>query len=184
MAKDERIAEELASQPAQIPLEVVFGKEAFQEIINSDKYRYVGNNKCRLCHRQFFIGRNKDKHAFAMKSIVESGHQKDEHCLSCHTTGFGIKTGFISIERTPRLANVQCEGCHGPGNVHVSQAKELSRSGKKEMVHGLLVGIDHPERLRKMCKACHTERWNRSYEDMNQSFKLYRNPDPLHHTTK
>ena len=30
----------------------------------------------------------------------------------CHTTGFGTKSGFYTINKTPDLAGVNCQDCH------------------------------------------------------------------------
>ncbi|RUM63451.1 MAG: hypothetical protein DSZ03_05250 [Sulfurimonas sp.] len=147
------------------------GTEAYHAAIDSGDYRFVGNTKCRLCHRKFFIGRKKDPHDYAMDHLTGED-ETNPRCLICHATGYGVPTGFINRERTPRLANVQCEGCHGPGNVHIKLAKAKKPSG------GFLAGEDHPERLKKMCQSCHTERWNRSYHDLDKAYSKYRNPNP------
>ena len=40
-------------------------------------------------------------------------------CLSCHTTGFGHREGFITIEQTPERANVACTECHYYPSEHI-----------------------------------------------------------------
>ncbi len=170
-AQDDRIAAELSSPMTEIPLKKALGEKAFNEAINSGDYRYVGNTKCRLCHRKFFLGRKKDPHDFAMNALVSSGHEENPRCLVCHSTGFGVETGFVSIESTPRLSNVQCEGCHGPGNVHIKLIKAKKRGG-------FLAGTDKPKRLKQMCQNCHTKRWDRSYHDLDKAYDKYRNADP------
>ncbi len=171
---EQRIKEELESPQLKIPLKEALGEEKYKKEINSGKYYYVGNSKCRLCHREFFIGRKKDKHDFAFKRLVETGYETNPKCLVCHTTGFGVPTGFKSIEETPRLANVQCEGCHGPGSLHIKIARKTKKGG------GFLASPNDPITQKKMCNACHTERWNRSYHknDLDKVYKLYKNPDP------
>lgn len=171
-AKESRIQEEMASPIPEVPLQRAMGKEAYDKAMASGKYRYLDNSKCRLCHREFFIGRKNDAHDHAMENLVKSGHDKNPRCLTCHTTGYGVKTGFVNMKSTPRLANVQCEGCHGPGNVHVAQVK--SGQGNK----GFLAGLDHPERLKKMCTSCHTKRWNRAYHDLQKTYVKYGQANP------
>ncbi|WP_200764054.1 multiheme c-type cytochrome [Nitrosophilus alvini] len=173
-SNDPRIEEELKAPPPEIPLKYALGEEAYNKAMTSGKYYYKGNTKCRLCHRQFFIGRKKDKHDFAMKTLIETGYQDNPRCLVCHTTGYGVPNGFISTKETPRLANVQCEGCHGPGSLHIKIARKTKKGG------GFLAGPENPAVLKKMCEACHTERWNRSYkkENFHEAYKKYRDPNP------
>lgn len=171
-SENTRIEEENASPMPEIPLKQAIGEAAYNDAMKSGMYRYVGNTKCRLCHRNFFIGRKQDPHDYAMEAIVKSGNEANARCLRCHTTGHGVDSGFVSMESTPRLANVQCEGCHGPGNVHIKMIKEKRHGG------GFLAGSDRPERLVKMCTGCHTERWNRSYHDLPAAYNKYRNADP------
>lgn len=177
-AADTRIDVELKSPSAIIPLKNAIGEKAYNDAMASGNYAYIGNSKCRLCHREFFLGRKKDHHDFAMENLSKSGHQEQGECLACHATGFGVPTGFVSIKTTPRLANVQCEGCHGPGNVHVDLAKKQMRSKKKEPVHGFLAGKDNPARIKKMCLSCHTDRWNRSFSDLESAYDKYRKAVP------
>lgn len=167
-AADARILAELEGPEPVIPLINTLGKKVYDEAMASGKYRYVGNTKCRLCHRDFFLGRKKDHHDYALEEIIKKGYADNPNCLTCHSTGYGVKTGFTSMKETPRLANVQCEGCHGPGNVHVG----IRDTG------GFLVGTDRPDRIKKMCKSCHTNRWNRSFDDFEPAYEKYRNATP------
>ncbi len=165
------ISETLASEVVINPLKASMGDKAYDDAIGSGKYRYVGNSKCRLCHRKFFIGRKKDPHDYAMKNLVASGHENTNKCLPCHSTGYGVPTGFVSIEATPRLSNVQCEGCHGPGNIHVKLTK-------RRLEGGFLAGQDSPKVLKNMCIQCHTDRWNKSYHDLDAAYDKYKKADP------
>jgi len=177
-AAEDRIASELAASSHTIPLKEAMGEKAYNDAMASGQYQYVGNSKCRLCHREFFLGRKEDHHDFAMDTLKTGAHQDNASCLTCHATGFGVPSGFVNMTETPRLANVQCEGCHGPGNVHIDLAKQQMRSKKKEPVHGFLAGPDNPVRLKKMCLNCHTERWNRSFDDLNSAYNKYRKALP------
>ena len=167
-AQPDRIQATLDEPLPAIPLVNALGQEAFDKAMASGEYQYVGNTKCRLCHREFFIGRKKDAHDFALEKVIEGGYDDQPRCLICHSTGYGVDTGFVSMKETPRLANVQCEGCHGPGNIHV----DLRDKG------GFLAGTNRPDRIKKMCESCHTERWNRSYHSFDPAYKKYRNPTP------
>lgn len=170
-AGENRIAEEMASPMPEIPLKQAMGDEAYNAAMASGEYRYLDNSKCRLCHRKFFIGRKQDAHDHAMERLHASGNQENPRCLTCHATGYGVESGFESMERTPRLANIQCEGCHGPGNKHVQLVKEKKRGG-------FLAGTDHPDRLRKMCTSCHTARWDRAYHDLQKAYDSYSFANP------
>lgn len=171
-AENPRVIDELKSPMTQIPLKNAMGETAYREAVNSGTYRYVGNDKCRLCHRDFFIGRKQDHHDHAMSYLSTSEYRDNPKCLVCHSTGFGVPSGFVSVEKTPRLMNVQCEGCHGPGSNHLKIASMKKTGG------GFLAGSDRPDRLKAMCKSCHTARWNRSYTDFEEAYQKYRKPLP------
>lgn len=176
--ENQRIIDELASPAPQIPLKSALGDKAYNDAIGSGKYRYVGSSKCRLCHRKFFIGRKTDPHDSSMKSLAESGYEENSQCLTCHSTGHGVKTGYINQVLTPRLSNVQCEGCHGPGNIHIKLAKDKIRNKSTFEKGGFLAGTDNPKILKKMCTSCHTKRWNKSYHDLDKSYDSYKNASP------
>ena len=94
---------------------------------------YVGVELCRMCHIPHFESWSETKMSKAfdlLKPNVRSDAKKkagidpkidytnNPACIMCHTTGFGRPGGFVSIEKTPEMANVQCETCHGPGSIY------------------------------------------------------------------
>jgi hypothetical protein len=60
-------------------------------------------------------------------------------CVECHVTGFGKWGGFDGASKSPDLAGVQCEECHGPGSSHPATAN-----------------IRGGEAARAVCRKCHT----------------------------
>ena len=154
-AEDPRIAAELADRTPQVnPLREALGSKLYDEAMASGQYRYIGPRSCRVCHRDFYNGRKDDLHFHTFQKIVDAGHATEPRCLACHSTGYGVPSGFKDERRTPDLAGVHCEGCHGPGNVHM-----MRNDGG-----GFLAGVDNPQRIERMCKACHNQRWNRSFD--------------------
>lgn len=146
------------------PLKFALGEVEYNKAMASGEYTYTGNLKCRLCHRDFFMGRKKDAHEHSFKKSIGSKFANEPRCLVCHSTGYGVKTGFTTIRETPKLANVQCEGCHGPGSKH----NEMNAKG------GFLAGTDKPERIMKMCKACHSGRWDHKPINIEAAYEDYK----------
>jgi hypothetical protein len=168
-AQDARIEEQIRSpNPPVIPLKNAIGEQAFNEAVSSGKYTFATNFKCRLCHRDFFLGRKQDVHDHAFAKVLHAGHGQNEQCLGCHTTGYGVKGGFKSPILTPSLANVQCEGCHGPGSEHI----------RRNARGGFLAGTDQPEILKKMCLSCHNQRWGRAFDDFEAAYNSYKTAKP------
>ena len=153
-AQDPRIAEELAdSSPPVNPLREALGKKTYDKAMASGKYRYIGPRSCRVCHRDFYNGRQDDKHFHTFEKLADAGYAREPRCLGCHTTGYGVPSGYVDEKKSPELTGVHCEGCHGPGNVHMAR----NDGG------GFLAGVDNPDRIKRMCHSCHNRRWNKSY---------------------
>ncbi|MCW8917344.1 MAG: cytochrome c family protein [Gammaproteobacteria bacterium] len=168
-AQNARIeAQRLSPNPPVIPLKSALGEQAFAEAMASGKYAFATSFKCRLCHRDFFVGRKQDVHDHAFAKVLQAGHSETEQCLGCHTTGYGVPGGFTSPIFTPQLANVQCEGCHGPGSEHIRRNAE----------GGFLAGSDRPGILKKMCLVCHDARWNRAFDDFEAAYNSYKAARP------
>jgi hypothetical protein len=82
-------------------------------------YRVTGSQTCRDCHETDCSLWEKSGHAQAWATLVQSGAHVDPYCQQCHTTGYGLPGGFVSIGRTPDRTDVGCESCHGPAQGHV-----------------------------------------------------------------
>ena len=86
--------------------------------------KYVGSEACKSCHKSAYQVWAKSGHAHAYQTLTDAKHpsnrQYDAECVVCHTVGFGYDTGFTDGARTPKLVNVGCENCHGPGSAHLA----------------------------------------------------------------
>ncbi len=95
--------------------------------------RFVGSETCGECHTKAFAKWKETTHAKATDSLVKPPNNRgniprhyDPECLSCHVTGwepqkfFPYESGYLSLEKTPRLTQNGCENCHGPGSAHVA----------------------------------------------------------------
>jgi hypothetical protein len=89
--------------------------------------KYIGSEACGKCHEHAYNIWKASKHSHAYQTLVDAKHpslrQFDGECIVCHTVGFGYKTGFTNEKDTPRLENVGCESCHGPGSLHKANPK-------------------------------------------------------------
>ncbi len=80
---------------------------------------YVGMEKCKDCHPKHVETYYTWKYSRNFRIIQMRKREHDPKCLRCHTTGYGAKGGFSSVEDTPGMANKQCECCHGPASLHL-----------------------------------------------------------------
>src|SRR5262249_4336378 len=91
------------------------------------KPTYIGSGACGKWHLRAYEGWEKSDHSHAYKTLVKarrpSLRQHDGECIVCHTVGFGYNTGFTNEKQTPKLENVGCESCHGPGSLHAKNPK-------------------------------------------------------------
>ncbi|MFH1217223.1 MAG: cytochrome c family protein [Pseudomonadota bacterium] len=80
---------------------------------------YVGMGKCVECHPEHVETYSDWKYSKIFRILEMRGKEHDPQCLPCHTTGYDEPGGFVSVEKTPHMKNVQCEACHGPASLHV-----------------------------------------------------------------
>ncbi|MHB1033790.1 MAG: multiheme c-type cytochrome [Pirellulales bacterium] len=128
--------------------------------------RFSASDRCESCHEISFDIWRKSKHARAYQTLVKADppRQYDPECISCHVVGwsrdsqtqepFPYATGFRSHERTPKMENVGCDSCHGPGTAHV-----IAELGQDEALKIRLrpsVRITKDEAVKKhFCQNCH-----------------------------
>ena len=98
-------------------------KEVFERIAKSrlkdlQNSPFIGASACKTCHPSAFTKWNHSMHAKAYHTLQKAGKDKDPECVSCHVLGFAEKGGFISEEKSPQFAHVQCENCHGARKEH------------------------------------------------------------------
>jgi hypothetical protein len=111
---------------------------------------YAGAQACRECHEKAYVAWEKSGHAHAIETLKKEGNEYNRECLRCHVTGFRIDRGFVNLLRTPQLANVQCEACHGRSVDHVNNPQTIHP------------GVGSLQKFRRrvsrnFCLRCHTK---------------------------
>jgi len=130
--------------------------------------QYIGAQACTGCHDKIHNTELLTPHAGAFTNalFVAAGGQTNSSCLPCHTVGYGLPTGFVSKSKTPQLAGVQCENCHGPAGNHA--ANETDPTVRP-----------HVELAATVCGGCHTGPMQPTYEEWNTSGHAAVVPDAL-----
>lgn len=133
---------------------------------------YVGTRKCKMCHLKEWTSWSETKMAKAFEQLkpgesadakkgagLDPGkdYTRDAACLPCHTTGYGQSGGFVDGEKTPDLAGVGCEMCHGPGGTY-TQSQYMSLQNKEYRKGELLTaGLVGPI-TEGQCTRCHNRK--------------------------
>jgi hypothetical protein len=86
---------------------------------------FIGSESCKECHLAAWKKWKGQPHSHALATLVKKGSEFDPDCLPCHTVAFNRGSGYRSAQRTPELADVGCEACHGPGAAHVRTQSKL-----------------------------------------------------------
>lgn len=127
---------------------------------------YLGVRKCKACHIDQYKSWMKSTMASSFENLkpgIKADEKKkagldpakdytaDADCLRCHTTGFGKPGGFISISETPKLANIQCEVCHGPGG----DFRKIMKNRAFKLADATDAGLIMPDEINNNCLDCH-----------------------------
>lgn len=131
---------------------------------------YVGVKKCAFCHvrldnslRTWAI----TKHANALNALrtpkakrYSERPDEDPKCLKCHMTGTVsdpvLKEGTAYMGEGGDFQGVQCEMCHGPGNLYKTEmARALPKSHKLNEQECSRRGLVIPKE--QTCRKCHNE---------------------------
>jgi hypothetical protein len=104
---------------------------------------------CGQCHASKQSAWATTEHADAWEGLQSSGHAA-EFCEGCHTTNqlgsTSTTEGGWLTTGDPRYQDVQCESCHGPGEMHASNPQKSNVP-----LATLAVGVD----LDSGCGQCH-----------------------------
>lgn len=132
-------------------------------------HAYIGSKKCKKCHlkQHKSWATTKMSNAYDLlkpgaraEARTKAGldpdkdYTADAKCLPCHTTGYGKPGGFVDMEKTPYLAGVGCEMCHGAGGTYVADAHMSTKNKtfkKADLVPLGLVDVVSKDQ----CVVCH-----------------------------
>ena len=125
----------------------LFPVSAVQAEIMGD---YVSYMACTDCHEEIVAGWKTTPHARAFEDLKKQGEEKQTNpgCVLCHVVAFEAEGGFIDMELTPELKDVQCENCHGPGRKHAESEDPADIIGKPAEAG---------------CRVCHTEGQDKNF---------------------
>ena len=130
-----------------------WGKSIRSEILGD----YLGYTGCVECHSDITEKWKATKHGNAFENLKTQGSEKQENpgCFRCHVVAYDEDGGYIDMELTPELKDVQCEACHGPGRKHTET----------------LSADDIKKASEEVCRKCHTEGQDKDF-DYDKKSKL------------
>lgn len=99
------------------------------------EHKYVGTEKCKICHKIQHTSWSVGKHAKAFQSLKPE-EQKDRKCFTCHVTNGNAA-----------MPGVQCEQCHGPGSDYMGVKVMQNRAA------AVAAGLKIP--TKEDCVQCH-----------------------------
>ena len=122
---------------------------------------FTASNKCETCHEESYKIWKKSFHSKAYDTLVKLDPPRnfDPECVSCHVVGwnptrfFPYEGGFESQEKTPKLTDVGCDSCHGPGEKHIA-----AESGSNEALmekYRKAVRLTKADAEKFFCVSCH-----------------------------
>ncbi|MCX5646850.1 MAG: cytochrome c family protein [Phycisphaerae bacterium] len=127
--------------------------ESYPRVPLADKLAFAGSGSCKQCHEPAYDKWAATAHAHAFASLKRVGSDRDPECVICHVIGLGSEGGFVNEEKTPLLAGVGCENCHGPGSGHVLSAGQTA-----------------PGQPRTACTQCHTPEQSGGFAGHEEEF--------------
>ena len=80
--------------------------------------RFLGAELCMRCHQDEAQQWKTTSHAVAWQTLVDAKQENNPDCVACHVVGYRKPGGFQGATDAAKLANVQCESCHGMGTMH------------------------------------------------------------------
>lgn len=128
--------------------------------------RFVGTEACKSCHEESYRIWKKTPHsrAFASLKTAVPPRNFDPECISCHVVGwhptkfFPYESGYLSEKQTPKLLNVGCEDCHGPGELHTNAETNGTAEEKKKYLKTVAISKEEAadsNSKKQNCYSCH-----------------------------
>lgn len=111
-------------------LERVDSENLLDAVPRTETPAYAGTAECMSCHLEAADAWKASLHSHALKTLEDESHGRDPDCVGCHVVGLGSSQGFMSRAKTPELANVGCENCHGPGKDHAMSPAQNRMTAK------------------------------------------------------
>jgi hypothetical protein len=96
--------------------------ERYPRIPLGNDLKFVGSSNCKGCHALEYEQWKTTGHSHALDTLKKVGSDRDPECVLCHVSGLEYEGGYFNEPKTPHLAGVGCENCHGPGSQHVLTA--------------------------------------------------------------
>lgn len=131
--------------------------------------KFVGSHKCESCHEASYAVWKKSGHARAWDTLkgigpsasnrVDPPRDADPECISCHVVGwhgtqyFPYESGFWSEQQTPKLVDVGCESCHGPGEKHIEAEMGSDEALQATLRQAMVLTKEDAEK--QQCYTCH-----------------------------
>lgn len=127
LGKDKTIDSQLASYYAAVDEHnrVEF-KDRMPPAVGPAQASYIGVDACSKCHPGPREVWDRTPHARAYATLSSQFKEFNLECVGCHVTGYE-KPGGSAVVHVEKLANVQCEVCHGPGSRHALDPGDKSR---------------------------------------------------------
>ncbi|MCK5137265.1 MAG: hypothetical protein KAR19_15885 [Bacteroidales bacterium] len=154
--------------------------------VYSQKFKYIGAAKCKMCHNKPATGEqfkvwSAAPHANSLKSLSSpesleyakkngiADPTKEASCLSCHSTyAAAPETLRASITQAE---GVSCESCHGPGSAFKSAS--VMKDREFAMEKGMILATE------EVCKNCHNDK-NPFFKPFNfkEALAIIAHPNP------
>lgn len=132
-------------------VKVAFKSEGEARLKDLAASPFAGVEACESCHSEAVKIYRGTKHAQAILTLQSKNKHQDGECIGCHTVGATQKGGFVSVEASPQLGNVQCESCHGPRKEHA----------KNPQIEGAKVAST---KAHDVCVSCHNRQHSPAFE--------------------
>ena len=101
------------------------------KVLEESPDRFLGADLCMRCHVDQAEQWKTTPHAHAWQTLVDAKKESTPECIPCHVVGYQKPGGFQGNADAAKLANVQCENCHGMGTKHEAFPQTATRMSEK-----------------------------------------------------